>query len=97
MEAELENFLDFLNMDNAIDQFERSLSVKSHKTGFKTLVRDATAEVYPLFTFNSKPQLQLYTFYMAHEDSRIGYRHSLESTYTITSKIISEIWLKKTN
>lgn len=57
MEAELGNFLDFLNIDNAIDQFERNLIVKSRKIGFKTLLRNATAEVYPLFTFNSKPQL----------------------------------------
>lgn len=42
-------------MDNATDQFERNLSVKSHKLGFKTSIRHATVNVYPLFTFHNEP------------------------------------------
>lgn len=34
-----------------INLIERDLSVRSHKLGFQTPIRDATVKLYPPFTF----------------------------------------------
>lgn len=64
-----------MNTDNATDQFERNLSVKSRKPGFKTSMRHAAVKVYPPFTFHNEPELQWYTFCTANEDGGMGCRN----------------------